>query len=93
MTAVCGHGRNHGRGLCHRCYEHHQRRGTLIDFARRMLDRDLVLTEYEMLRSDGVPPKFMPDRIGMSREAFERAMFRARKAGDPRAQTFAGMST
>lgn len=82
--------RDGGRGLCHRCYEVHHRAGTLIDFPRASLDRDTLMEEYRLLRSDGVLATRMHARIGISAKAFERAMYRARRAGDPRAADWRG---
>lgn len=80
------------RGLCPSCYNRHSRRGTLDIFGRTSMPTSLLLDEYAMLRNVGVRPRYMPERLGMSREAFERAMFRARRAGDPRAQTWKGLA-
>lgn len=91
MCANCGGGgRIHGRRLCKRCYESHRRADTLIDFEPSELDRDTLLDEYRLLRSDGVLAPYMPSRIGISAKAFERAMYRARRAGDPRAADWRG---
>jgi hypothetical protein len=52
---------------------------------RRGERRDDFLTEWELLRSEGLSRRQAAQRLGMSLKTFEAALSRARKAGDPRA--------
>ena len=79
----------YARGMCSRCYRGAERAGVFRTRPQarrtpRMVPRDLLLTEFELLAGDGVPVREMPARIGMGRDAFMKALYRARLAGDPR---------
>jgi hypothetical protein len=74
---------HHARGLCCRCYK-----GGRVDHAdheRASRSRDELLTEWEHLRYYGLDWRQAAQRLGMTYPAFERAMLRARRDGDPRA--------
>jgi hypothetical protein len=75
-----------GRGLCTPCYGWADRHNRLADYQPHKRSRDEVLEEWDWLRSDGVPYKHAHQRIGMTPGAFERALQRARAAGDQRAR-------
>jgi hypothetical protein len=47
--------------------------------------RDEVMTEWDMLRTAGVTRRQAAAAIGMSYTALDRAIYRARALGDPRA--------
>lgn len=66
-----------GRGLCFRCYSRAKRAGTLIDYERRGFPRALLLEEWALLRSEGYTPRQAAERLGMSYDAFEKALERA----------------
>jgi hypothetical protein len=89
----CLYARPLRRGLCFTCYERNRRRGTTDWLPRAIRLRDDWLDEVEHLRESRVPVREMPHRLGVSVAAFERAMFRARAAGDRRAAGFKGMSS
>ena len=74
-----------GRGLCSNCHDRHRRNGTLDEFPRATWSRDDLMTEWDLLRRCGVPRRDAAARIGVTWEAFDRAFWRARAAGDPRA--------
>lgn len=74
-----------GRGLCSSCYKRADYHGQLIDHPRRTRTRDEVLEEWDWLRRAGVPWQHAHERLGMTAGAFQRAYYRARAAGDPRA--------
>jgi hypothetical protein len=73
------------RGLCWFCYRAATKNGELFDYPRSTRSRDEVLDEWEMLRGEGYTRRQAAERIGMTFEAFDRALYRARSAGDPRA--------
>lgn len=75
-----------GRGLCMSCWRHLQGTGELADYERVSRSRDDLLDDYEVLRGEGYDWRQCAERLGMSYPSFERAMFRARKAGDQRAR-------
>lgn len=82
----CGErSRNAGRGLCAHCHQGALRAGTLCDYERLTRSRADVLDDWTVLRGQGVTRLQAAARLGMSFPAFERALFRARAAGDERA--------
>lgn len=74
-----------GRGLCGRCYDRHQRGGTLIDFPLAGYPAEELLTEWEILRSEGHSVRQAAERLGMKYATFDKALQRAQRRGDPRA--------
>lgn len=76
-----------GRGLCQCCYAKARRLDEVIDHPRRLRSRDEMLEEWEHCRGPIGGARFynFGARIGSSQEAWERAFYRARAAGDPRA--------
>lgn len=78
--------RPEGRGLCRPCWLHLDKTGELADYERPTRSRDDLLDDYVVLRDQGHDWRQCAERLGMSYPSFERAMFRARKAGDPRAR-------
>jgi hypothetical protein len=73
-----------GCGLCSRCYDHiapTQR----VDFPTVTRRRDDLLEDYVILRAEGMTWRQCAQRLDVNYTAFERAMNRARAAGDPRA--------
>lgn len=76
--------RHLARGLCSGCYWRHKTDGSLLDFEARKLSRDELLTEWELLRSDGVRLDVAAERIGTSAQALDRALHRALSDGDQR---------
>jgi hypothetical protein len=84
---ACGRTRCHAaRGLCRTCHHHARLSGQLADYPRATYTRDEVLDEWVRLRSAGVSVVEAAPRLGMSVAALARALERARKAGDPRAE-------
>jgi hypothetical protein len=79
------HATHEGRGLCTPCYERANYRGRLADHPRRTWSRDDVMTEWDLLRRDGHTRAQAAERLGMTWAALDRAIWRARAAGDPRA--------
>lgn len=73
------------RGLCDPCYEKERRADRLADHPRSTWSRDDLMAEWELLRQDGYTRRQAADRLGVSYVAFDRAITRARAAGDPRA--------
>lgn len=68
------------------CWDHLQATGGLTDYERINRSRDDLLDDYVVLRREGYDWRRCAERLGMTYLAFERAMCRARKAGDPRAR-------
>ncbi|HEY9354652.1 MAG TPA: hypothetical protein VIP28_15425 [Nocardioides sp.] len=79
-----GHFGVRGRSACPTCYERARADGTLIDLPRRYLSRDELLDEWELLRGQ-VSFRAFHERVGVSHRTWERAYYRARADGDPRA--------
>lgn len=75
-----------GRGLCTPCWEFLASTGELADYERAKRSRDDLLHDYEMLRKQGYTWRQCAEKLRMTYGAFERAMLRARRAGDPRAR-------
>jgi len=74
-----------GRGLCVSCHGKASHLGQLENYPRRTWSRDELLDEWELLRGEGHTRVQAAERLGMNPTAFERALQRARAAGDPRA--------
>lgn len=79
-----GHSAVRGRSACPTCYERARTDGTLIDLPRRYFSRDELLAEWEMFRGQ-VSFREFHERVGVSHRTWERAYYRARADGDPRA--------
>ena len=77
----------HRQGMCHTCSSRRYNPQPL----RRFVPLETVLDEYRFMRDAGVPLAEMPARLGMSFRAFSKALYRGRKAGDPRVADFRGM--
>lgn len=80
-----GHTSMTGRHLCRGCYYTAERNGTLPDYPRALRTRDELLEEWEWMRGQGVGFREFAQRVGMTFTAWDRAYWRARAAGDPRA--------
>jgi hypothetical protein len=80
-----GHGRHAAHGRCTACRAHTDRGAVVADYPRRTWRRDDLLEEWAMLRSSGSTRDEAADRLGMTLTAFDRALQRARAAGDERA--------
>lgn len=81
------HVRLGARGLCHRCYQ--KSRYQPSPGRPPIIRREDMLSEWEILRSDGVTDlAIAAERIGTTRAALEKCLERARKAGDPRGQRY-----
>lgn len=76
---------HHGRGLCGGCRDHVRVHGDLVDYPRITRSRDDVLDAYAILKTKGHTKREIAHELDMTYPAFERAILRARKAGDPRA--------
>lgn len=74
-----------GRGLCSHCYQTAWATGDLIDYPRATRSRNDLLDDYVILRAEGHTGQQIAQRLGMTYPAFERALQRARRDGDPRA--------
>lgn len=70
------------RGLCMHCWHTTSNRH---DTPRLTRSRDELLDDYTILRAQGHTWRQCAQRLNMTYPAFERAMLRARKDGDPRA--------
>lgn len=77
-----GHPGYNGHGLCSGCAS--TRRYAAHRGPRRSWRRDDLLHEWAALRGACTWRTF-PERVGVTREAWERAFYRARAAGDQRA--------
>ena len=84
-----------GRQLCSNCYQTAWKTGALTDYERHTRSRDEVLDDYQRWRAFNYDPlesqgenwRACAEWLGMTYAAFERAMLRARRDGDPRAAT------
>lgn len=76
--------RHGARGLCRSCYERHRWAGTYLDLPRRTWARDEVLTEWQLLRSEGFTRRQAAERLGIKFNTFERAICRAAAVGGAR---------
>lgn len=82
----CGQNRyHHSRGLCRTCYRRATEDGTIDDWPCRKRPADDVLEDWDMLRREGYSMVQAAPRIGVSPDALEMAIVRARRRGDPRA--------
>jgi hypothetical protein len=77
--------RHEARGLCEPCYKREDYHGRLDDYPRRTWSREELLDEWELLRGENYTRVQAAERLGIRPSAFERALQRARAAGDPRA--------
>lgn len=77
--------RHVARGLCDPCWSAAARGGRLPEFERSTYSRDDLLDEWDLLRSQGCTRREAARRLGLSIEAFDRALYRARADGDERA--------
>lgn len=77
--------RKGGRGLCSHCYNVERYWGRLLNHERRWRPRDDVMDDWKLLCGQGYTKRQIAARLGMSFKALERALNRARAAGDPRA--------
>ena len=73
------------RGLCGGCYSRYHGAGRQFEHPRATRPGDEVMHEWEMLREQGYTKRQAAERLRMSYDAFDRAYWRARAAGDPRA--------
>lgn len=77
--------RRGANGLCERCYKAGRRAKDPVQTRSPYRRREEMLEEWEFLRSDGVTDlSVAASRMGVTRTALEKALERARKAGDPR---------
>lgn len=91
--AKCGHRPRHRdrgtpqiiRGLCPACYWPARSNGTVADWPRSTRSRDDVLDDWVILRAQGYTRRRAAERLGMTLAAFDGAIYRARRDGDPRA--------
>jgi hypothetical protein len=83
--ATCHPGRPvNARGLCDSCYERHWKARTLDQFPTQRVQRRRVhfIADYDLLRSEGYTRSQIAGRLGMTRNALDRAVQRAVRAGD-----------
>lgn len=77
----------HGcRGLCCTCYRRLASTDAIHDYQPSNMSRDELLDEWALLRSEGISIPDAAPRLGMTIHALARALARARRDGDPRAQ-------
>lgn len=74
------------RGLCTTCYSNEEYHGRLQNWERTTRSRDELLDDYVILRQQGYTWRNCARKLDMEYPAFERAMLRARAAGDDRAR-------
>lgn len=80
-----GHRRHAARGLCDSCRRRAITDGTYLDHPPMTRSRDELLEDWDVLRCSGVTRTEAARRLGISCDALERAIYRGRGAGDPRA--------
>lgn len=76
-----------GRGYCKPCYYRHRRAGE-FEGDRRGRPIEETLEDWVFLRDDGVPLAEAARRMGMTEKALDKALYRARKKGDPRGSLY-----
>lgn len=69
------------RGLCDTCYRGCKRRGQLSRYPRTNRPTTEVIDEYNSLRAQGLTPSEVAATLGMTPDALQRAVVRARVAG------------
>jgi predicted DNA-binding protein (UPF0251 family) len=83
-----GLARHEGHRLCTRCGKAAIRAETALATRAPQRKREEVLEEWDLMRSDGVTDLTVAaKRMGMTRAGLQKALERARAAGDPRAIT------
>jgi hypothetical protein len=75
------------RGLGGCCVAKVIHAGNLADYPRQTHSRDELLDEWEVLRAQGCTYGQAAERLGTTREALERQIYRARAEGDERAKS------
>lgn len=84
---VCGvPGRMYGRGLCGPCHARMRYYGRLHEFPRKTYSSDELMAEWDFLRRSGCTIDTAAGRLGITPKGLERAIDRAAKRGDERAQ-------
>lgn len=73
-------------GLCATCYHLTRDSEGRADHARPPISADDLLDELVHFQALGYTWRQVADRLGMRRTSFYRALLRARRAGDKRAQ-------
>lgn len=73
-------------GLCHRCHYRAGRVGADGEWVPALRSRDEVMEDWVRCRARGMTKREAAAAMGMSFAAFDRAYWRARAAGDRRAQ-------
>lgn len=68
------------RGLADRCYFRHRRNGTHLDYPRTYWPRDMLLEEWEWLRSEGYTRSQAAERLGITRDRLDKAIEREQAA-------------
>ncbi len=74
--------RHAGRGLCSVCYAHAVGKGAREDYPPLTRRRSEVLEDYAELRAQGCELEEAAQRMRMSPAALDRALHRARAAGE-----------
>jgi hypothetical protein len=77
----CGRQRPHAsRGVCENCHYHVVTRGLWDDYPRSTWPRELLLAEWEFLRQQGYTRGQAAERLGVTRDAIDKAIARERRA-------------
>lgn len=70
------------RGLCqHPCYDRRHRAGTHVDAPTTYRSRADVLDDWRVLSGEGCTRAQAAPRMGMTKTALDRALWRAQRAG------------
>lgn len=69
------------RNLCHGCYEHHMRNGTIDGHPRIRRTVAEFAAAYTQLRAQGHSPRHVADRLGITFGGLNKAYYRAITAG------------
>lgn len=76
--------RVHGcRRLCERCVTRSEKDDTLLDYPRITRTNAEVVADYELLRTARMGRREAAAQMGMTFDALDRALLRARAAGVP----------
>jgi predicted DNA-binding protein (UPF0251 family) len=77
----CGRQRPHtSRGVCEACHYHVIRYGLTDEYPRSTWPRELLLAEWEWLRRQGYSRAQAAERLGVSKDAIDKAIARERRA-------------
>ena len=70
---------HHARGLCNTCYRRHSDRGTIHDIPRNSRPWSDTYEDWLFLHADGYTRRQAAERLGITRDALDKAIKAARE--------------